>query len=187
MAWRLGPRAHGNAREAHKRAGAVTRSTVARWGLADGKVLPASTGGVSGWRQAGGVEAGLTLAVAQREGSERWRRRRGGGRRRGREGSGERRGGPVAHGGGEGGGCGATSERSGGNHGGVPFLKAADGRRNQRGGRATWPTHGGSGARAGGSLPTGERRPAGGGTKLAGARDVRRARAVSRIEREGRG
>jgi hypothetical protein len=34
-------------------------------------VLPASTGGVPGWRRAGGVEAGLTLAVARRAGAER--------------------------------------------------------------------------------------------------------------------
>jgi hypothetical protein len=40
-------------------------------GLAGGKVLPTSTGGVPGWRGAGGVEAGLTLAAAQREGAER--------------------------------------------------------------------------------------------------------------------
>jgi hypothetical protein len=31
-------------------------------------VLPASTGGVLGWRRAGGVESGLTLAAARREG-----------------------------------------------------------------------------------------------------------------------
>jgi hypothetical protein len=195
MAWRLGPRAHGNAREAHGRAGAVTRSTVARWGLADGKVLPASTGGVSGWRQAGGVEAGLTLAVVQREGSERWRRRRGGGRRRGREGSGERRGGPVAHGGGEGGGCGAVSERRGGDHGvggristdggGVPFLKKASGRRNG-GGRVMWLTRGGSGVRVGGSLSTGGRRPIDSGLKTVGAGDMHRACTAGRTEGEGR-
>jgi hypothetical protein len=77
----------------------VTRSTAARWGLASGKVLPASTGGAPGWRQAGGVEAGLTLAAARREGSKRWRRQRGGSRWRGRAGSGEQCGGPVAHGG----------------------------------------------------------------------------------------
>jgi hypothetical protein len=57
--------------------------TPARWGLAGGKVLLASTDEVPGWRWAGGVEAGLTLATARREGSERRRRRRGGGRRRG--------------------------------------------------------------------------------------------------------
>jgi hypothetical protein len=87
--------------------------TAARWGLAGGKVLPASTGGVPGWRQAGGVEKRLTLAAARREGVERRRRRRGGGRRRGREGSGERRGGLAARGGGEGGGCGMASDRRG--------------------------------------------------------------------------
>jgi hypothetical protein len=43
------------------------------------------------------------------------------------------------------------------------------------------------GARAGGSLPTDERRPAGSGPKLAGARDGRRAHAVSRTEGEGWG
>jgi hypothetical protein len=46
------------------RAGAVMRLTVVRWGLAGGKVLPASTGGVPGWCRDGGVEVGLTLAVA---------------------------------------------------------------------------------------------------------------------------
>jgi hypothetical protein len=127
-------------RAAHAHAGAVTRSTAVWWGLVGGKVLSASTGEVPGWRRASGVYAGLTLAVARCEGSERWRRRRGGGRRRGREGSGERRSGPVAHGGGEGAGCGAVSERRRGNHGvggrisvgggGVPFLKGAGGRRN---------------------------------------------------------
>jgi hypothetical protein len=52
-------------------AGAVTRLTAARWGLASGKVLSMSTSGVPGWRRAGGVEAGLPLAVAQRAGAER--------------------------------------------------------------------------------------------------------------------
>jgi hypothetical protein len=105
------------------RVGAVMRSTAARWGLAGGKVLPTSTGGAPRWHQAGGVEAGLTLAAARCEGSERWRRRRGDSQRRGRAGSGERRGGPVARGGGEGGGCGMMSDRRGGNDGvgGVNF------------------------------------------------------------------
>jgi hypothetical protein len=65
-------------------------------GLAGGKVPPASTGGFLGWRRAGGVEVGLTLAAARREGAERRRRCRGDGRCRGSGGSGERRGGPVA-------------------------------------------------------------------------------------------
>jgi hypothetical protein len=38
---------------------AVARSPAAWWGLADGKVLEASTGGLLGWRRAGGVEVGL--------------------------------------------------------------------------------------------------------------------------------
>jgi hypothetical protein len=59
-------------------------------------VLPASTGGVPRWHRASGVEAGLTLAVARREGAERRHWRRGGGRRRGSKGSGERRGRPAA-------------------------------------------------------------------------------------------
>jgi hypothetical protein len=46
---------------------------------------------------------------------------------------------------------------------------------------------GGSGARAGGSLPTGERRPAGSGPKPAGARDVHRACVADQTEGEGRG
>jgi hypothetical protein len=100
-------------RAARAHAGAVTRSTVARWGLAGGKVLLASTGGVPVWRRAGGVEAELTLAAARREGVEWRRRRKGGGRRRGSSGSGERRGGPAARGGGEGGGCGAASNQRG--------------------------------------------------------------------------
>jgi hypothetical protein len=58
---------------------------AARWGLAGGKVLPTSTGKVPGWRRAGGVEVGLTLAAARREGAER--------RRQGSGGSGERLGG----------------------------------------------------------------------------------------------
>jgi hypothetical protein len=45
---------------ARARAVAVSRSTAAWWGLADGMVLPTTTGGAPGWRQAGGVEAGLT-------------------------------------------------------------------------------------------------------------------------------
>jgi hypothetical protein len=67
----------------------------------------------------------------------------------------------VAHGGDEGGGCGAASERRGGNRDvgggistggdGVPFLKGVGGTRNRRGGgRATWLMRGGSGAQAGG-------------------------------------
>jgi hypothetical protein len=53
---------------AHAHADTVTRSTAAWWGLASGKVLPVSTGGVPGWQRAGGVEVGLTLVVAQRAG-----------------------------------------------------------------------------------------------------------------------
>jgi hypothetical protein len=83
-------------RVSHAHAGAVTHSTVVRWELAGGKVLPASTDGVLGWCRARGVEAGLMLAVAQHEGAERRRRRRSGGRCRGSRGSGERRGGPTA-------------------------------------------------------------------------------------------
>jgi hypothetical protein len=52
-------------------------------------------------RQSGG---GLTLAVARRAGPEQRCRRKGGGRHRGRGGSDEWRGGPMAQGGGEGGG-----------------------------------------------------------------------------------
>jgi hypothetical protein len=110
-------------------------------------VLSVSTGEVPGWHRAGGVDAGLTLAVARCEGSERRRRRRGGGRWRGREGSSERRSGPVARGGGEGAGCDVVSERRRGNHGvggrisvgggGVPFLKGADRRRNGGGRRGS--------------------------------------------------
>jgi hypothetical protein len=39
-------------RAARAHAGAVMRSMVARWGLAGGKVLPVSTGGVPRWRRA---------------------------------------------------------------------------------------------------------------------------------------
>jgi hypothetical protein len=87
LAWRPGPTEEA-ARDAWERsapcaltvrslctargqAGAVTRSMVARWGLACSKVLSASTGGVPGWRWVGGVEAGLTLAVAHLAGAER--------------------------------------------------------------------------------------------------------------------
>jgi hypothetical protein len=52
-------------------AGVVTRLTAVRWGLASGKVLSTSTSGVPGWRRAGGVQAGLPLAMAQRAGAER--------------------------------------------------------------------------------------------------------------------
>jgi hypothetical protein len=52
------------------RVGAVKRSTVVRWGLAGGRVLPVKTSGVPRWHRAGGVEAGLTLAVARRAGPE---------------------------------------------------------------------------------------------------------------------
>jgi hypothetical protein len=86
------------ARRARSRGGhrvELTRAP-ARSGLAGGKVLPASTGGVPGWRRAGEVEAGLTLAAAQREGGKRRRRRRGGGRRRRSGCSDEWRGGPAA-------------------------------------------------------------------------------------------
>jgi hypothetical protein len=109
-------------------------------------MLPVSTSGVPGWRRAGGVEAGLTLVAARREGAER-RRRRGGGQCRGREGSSEQRGGPAARGGGEGGGCGTASERRGNHRGqGTKF-----GRRRwlrfkgkQRGGCPEgWAPHGG--------------------------------------------
>jgi hypothetical protein len=86
----------GNGVRVMRARGAVTRSTAAQWGLASGKVLPVSTGGVPGWRRAGGAEVGLTLAAARHEGAERWRRRRVGGRCQGREGSGEQRGGPAA-------------------------------------------------------------------------------------------
>jgi hypothetical protein len=103
----------GNGVRVMRARGAVTCSTVAQWGLASGKVLPVSTGGVPVWRRAGGAEVGLTLAAARHEGAERWRRRRVGDRCQGREGSGEQRGGPAARGGGEGGGCGAALERRG--------------------------------------------------------------------------
>jgi hypothetical protein len=59
-------------------------------------------------------------------------------------------------------------------------------RQGSGGGRATWLMSGGSGARAGGSLPTGERRPAGSGPKPAGACDVHHARATGRTGGEGR-
>jgi hypothetical protein len=95
MAWLPTMRRNG-ARAARTRADAVTRSTAVRWGLAGGKVLPVSTGGVPGCHRTGGVEAGLTLAAARREGAEQRRRRRGGGRHRGSGGSGERWGGPAA-------------------------------------------------------------------------------------------
>jgi hypothetical protein len=61
-------------RVARARTGTVMRLTAVRWGLGGGKVLPASTGGVPGWRRVGGVEVGLTLAAARREGVEQRRR-----------------------------------------------------------------------------------------------------------------
>jgi hypothetical protein len=84
--WRLGPAgrtahaARGNARAPRTRsvvtARAVVRSTAAWWGLAGGKVLPASTGGVPGWRRA-------RRSVAGRGGGRRWWSGHGGRRRRG--------------------------------------------------------------------------------------------------------
>jgi hypothetical protein len=91
-----GPRRAEMGRALLARAGAVTRSTATRWGLAGSKVLPTSTGGVTGWHLADRVEAGLTLAAPRCEGAERRHRRRGGGRRRGSEGSSEWQGGPAA-------------------------------------------------------------------------------------------
>jgi hypothetical protein len=51
---------------------AVARLTVARWGLAGGKVMPTSTGGVPGRRRARRVETGLTEAVGRRWGGRKW-------------------------------------------------------------------------------------------------------------------
>jgi hypothetical protein len=68
----------------------------------------------------------------------------------------------------------------------APFWEGA-GEAGGGGGRETGLTHGGSRARAGGSLPTGGRRPAGNGLNSAGAGDVRHVRAAGRIEGEGRG
>jgi hypothetical protein len=68
-------------RAARARAGVVTHLTVARWGLAAGKVLPASTGGVPGWRRARRAETRLIEEVGRRWGSGKWpARRRSGGR-----------------------------------------------------------------------------------------------------------
>jgi hypothetical protein len=63
-----GPRRAETGRALLVRAGAVTRSTATRWGLAGSKVLPTSTGGVAGWRLVDRVEAGLTLAAPRCEG-----------------------------------------------------------------------------------------------------------------------
>jgi hypothetical protein len=74
-------------------------------------VLPASTGGVPGWRRAGGVQAWLTLAVARRAGAERGVGAGTVADVRGEMGSGERRGGGREAGKGD---AGAVSERRGG-------------------------------------------------------------------------
>jgi hypothetical protein len=55
-------------RAALARASVVTRSTAARWGLAGGKVLPVSTGGVPGWCRARRSTAGLTQSATCRGG-----------------------------------------------------------------------------------------------------------------------
>jgi hypothetical protein len=93
-----------------------------RWGLAGGKVLPASTGGVPGWRRAGGVQAWLTLAVARRAGAERGVGVGTVAGVRGEMGSGERRGSGREAGKGD---AGAVSERRGeSRHGGEKFRPA---------------------------------------------------------------
>jgi hypothetical protein len=74
-------------------------------------VLPASTGGVPGWRRAGGVEAWLTLAVARRAGAERGVSAGTVAGVREEMGSGERWGGGREAGKGD---AGAVSERRGG-------------------------------------------------------------------------
>jgi hypothetical protein len=73
-------------------------------------------------------------------------------------------------------------EKRGPRRGGVVRSLFERGRVRQggNGGGATWPMRGGCGARAGGSLPTDERRPAGSGLNPTGVRDVRHARAVGR-------
>jgi hypothetical protein len=108
---------------------------------------------------------GLTLAVTRREWAERRHRRRGGGQRRWSRGFDERRGRGESRRGPAGGG---TEE-------GVD------------GGQAMWPTRGGSGARAGGSLSTGRRRLAGSDPKPVSAGDVRLVHTTGRTEGEGRG
>jgi hypothetical protein len=88
---------------------------------------------------------------------------------------------------------GARSEDGGGKRGprrgGVIRFLFERGRVRQGGGegRPTRPTRGGRGLRLGGSLPTGERRPADSGPKPMGTRDMHRARAAGRTEGEGRG
>jgi hypothetical protein len=67
-------------------------------------VLPASTGGVPGWHRARGVETKLTEEVGRRWGSEKWPARRRSGGRAAPAGCQRPRGGPVASGGGRGGG-----------------------------------------------------------------------------------
>jgi hypothetical protein len=64
------------ARTACGNARAVARLTAARWQLAGGKVLPASTGGVPGRRQARRVETGFTEAVGRRWSGGKWLVRR---------------------------------------------------------------------------------------------------------------
>jgi hypothetical protein len=75
---------------------------------------------------------------------------------------------------------------------GVLRVETEEGKRGR--GRGLWGSGNLAGAwrkrgtsKGGGSLPIGGRRPTGSGPRPAGVGDVRRARAASRIEGEGRG
>jgi hypothetical protein len=153
-------------RAAHTRVGAVTRSTAARWGLASGKVSPASTGGVPGWRRARRAETGLTEEVRRRWGGGKWPVRRCSGGRAALTGWRRPQGGPTASGGGGEMAAGVASKRdekhgAGGGGirpaaGGSTLLKGSGGEaERERDGGLAW-----RGVRAGGALPrdSGERR-----------------------------
>jgi hypothetical protein len=167
----------GGAVTVHTSRAVVWPVTARRW-MGRGKVSGSSTLAQRRRRWARGKWAGLTLAAARREGAERRHRRRGGGRRRGREGSGEQRGGPVARGGGEGGGCGAASERDENTERGEEISTAGGGsgtllkgRRGHtwRGGlaiaalRSPWPTRQRRVRAAAGDVEQGRARETGGG------------------------
>jgi hypothetical protein len=106
-------------------------------------VLLVKTSGVPKWRRAGGVEAGLTLAVARRAGPEQRCRRKGGGRHRGRGGSDEWRGGPVARGGGDGEGKSWRGGEKLGRQRRGSLLKGEPAGRQRRGGRVSRAMRGG--------------------------------------------
>jgi hypothetical protein len=169
-------------RAAHARTGAVTRSTVARWGLAGGKVLSMSTGGVQGWRQARRAETGLTEGVERRWGGGKWIAWRRSSGRAASTSWRHPRGGPMASGGGGEKGCGhgagaGQKARRGGKKSGrqratTPFQRGAVGRARRGGVRASGDAWGRAEAREGGSGAASGATTVGGGTHASQTRAI---------------